>query len=70
MSSGGELAYCVEDPKPRRLPFDLERIMRTEYLIDRYQDTYFVIDSFEQLMRETAPDFTPFYARLKNGDCH
>ena len=70
MSSGGELAYCVEDPKPRRLPFDLKRIMRTEYLIDRYQDTYFVIDSFEQLMRETAPDFTPIYARLKNGDCH
>ena len=66
MSSGGELAYCVEDPNPRRLPFELERIMRTEYLIDRYQDTYFVIDSFEQLMRETAPDFTPIYARLKN----
>jgi phenylalanine-4-hydroxylase len=65
MSSGGELAYCVDDPKPRRLPFDLERIMRTEYLIDRYQDTYFVIDSFEQLMRETAPDFTPLYRRLK-----
>ena len=65
MSSGGELAYCVDDPKPRRLPFDLERIMRTEYLIDRYQDTYFVIDSFEHLMRETAPDFAPLYARLK-----
>ncbi len=65
MSSGGELAYCIDDPKPRRLPFDLERIMRTEYLIDRYQDTYFVIDSFEHLMRETAPDFTPIYARLK-----
>jgi phenylalanine-4-hydroxylase len=70
MSSGGELAYCVEDPRPHRLPFDLERIMRTEYLIDRYQDTYFVIDSFEHLMRETAPDFTPIYARLKNGDSH
>jgi len=66
LSSGGELAYCVDSPKPRRLAFDLERIMRTEYLIDRYQDTYFVIDSFDQLMRETAPDFTPLYARLKN----
>jgi phenylalanine-4-hydroxylase len=65
LSSGGELAYCVEDPRPRRLPFDLERIMCTEYQIDRYQDTYFVIDSFEQLMRETAPDFTPIYARLR-----
>jgi phenylalanine-4-hydroxylase len=65
LSSGGELAYCVDDPQPRRLPFELERIMRTEYQIDRYQDTYFVIDSFEQLMRETAPDFTPIYARIR-----
>jgi phenylalanine-4-hydroxylase len=65
MSSGGELAYSVEDPRPRRLAFELERVMRTEYLIDRYQDSYFVIDSFEHLMRETAPDFTPLYARLK-----
>ena len=66
LSSGGELAYCVEDPRPRRLPFDLERIMCTGYQIDRYQDTYFVIDSFDQLMRETAPDFTPIYARLRS----
>ena len=65
LSSGGELAYCVDDPRPRRLPFDLERIMRSEYLIDRYQETYFVIDSFEHLMRATAPDFTPLYARLR-----
>ena len=65
LSSGGELRYSVEDPKPRRLPFDLERMMRTDYQIDRYQETYFVIDSFEQLMRETAPDFTPIYARLR-----
>jgi phenylalanine-4-hydroxylase len=67
-SSGGELAYCFDDPRPRRLPFELERIMRTEYLIDRYQDTYFVIDSFEQLMRETAPDFTPLYSKLKASE--
>jgi len=67
LSSGGELAYCVDDPRPRRLAFDLERIMRTDYQIDRYQDTYFVIDSFDQLMRETAPDFTPIYARLRLG---
>jgi phenylalanine-4-hydroxylase len=67
LSSGGELAYCVDDPGPRRLPFDLERIMRTGYLIDRYQETYFVIDSFAQLMRETAPDFTPIYAKLKGA---
>jgi phenylalanine-4-hydroxylase len=66
LSSGGELAYCVDDPKPRRLPFDLEQIMRTEYIIDRYQDAYFVIDSFDHLMRETAPDFTPIYGRIRS----
>jgi len=65
LSSGGELAYCVDGPKPRRLAFDLERIMRTDYHIDRYQDPYFVIDSFEHLLRATAPDFAPIYARLK-----
>jgi len=66
LSSGGELAYSVDSPKPRRLPFDLERIMRSEYLIDRYQETYFVIDSFDQLMQETAPDFTPLYQKLRS----
>ena len=66
LSSGGELAYCVDDPRPQRLRFALERIMRTEYQIDRYQERYFVIDSFDQLLRETAPDFTPIYARLKS----
>ena len=66
LSSGGELAYCVEDPKPLRLAFNLERIMRTAYQIDRYQERYFVIDSFEQLLRETAPDFTPIYERVRS----
>jgi phenylalanine-4-hydroxylase len=65
LSSGGELAYSVEDPRPQRLAFDLERIMRTDYQIDRYQEKYFVIDSFDHLMRETAPDFTPIYERLR-----
>jgi phenylalanine-4-hydroxylase len=65
LSSGGELAHCVESPEPKRLAFELERILRTDYQIDKYQTTYFVIDSFAQLMRDTAPDFTPIYARLK-----
>ncbi|MGH8706370.1 MAG: phenylalanine 4-monooxygenase [Burkholderiales bacterium] len=65
LSSGGELAWCVDDPKPRRLAFDLERILRTEYKIDSFQPIYFVIEGFDHLMRETAPDFTPLYARLR-----
>lgn len=64
LSSGGEIEYCLTSPKPRRIAFDAERVMRTLYRIDDYQDTYFVIRDFEQLFTETAPDFTPIYARL------
>jgi len=52
--------------KAMRLDFDLERALLTDYQIDRYQTTYFVIDSFAQLARETAPDFAPIYARLRS----
>jgi len=65
VSSGGELVHCIDSPEPKRLDFDLERALRTDYQIDRYQTTYFVIDSFTQLMRETAPDFAPIYAKLR-----
>jgi len=65
LSSGGELPYCVVDPNPRRTDFELEKALRTDYQIDRYQTTYFVIDSFDQLMRDTAPDFTPIYEKLR-----
>ncbi len=64
VSSKGESIHCLESPAPNRIGFDLKRIMRTRYRIDTYQKTYFVIDSFEQLMRATDPDFTPYYAEL------
>jgi phenylalanine-4-hydroxylase len=35
--------------------------MRTQYHIDRYQETYFVIDDFGQLFAATRPDFAPIY---------
>ena len=38
--------------------------MRTRYRIDDYQQTYFVIDSFQQLFEMTAPDFAPVYERV------
>ena len=64
VSSKGESIHCLDSAAPNRIGFDLERIMRTRYRIDSYQKTYFVIDSFEQLMDATLPDFTPIYARL------
>ncbi len=64
VSSKGESIYCLESASPNRIGFDMPRIMRTRYRIDTYQKTYFVIDSFEQLMNATKPDFTPLYAEL------
>src|SRR4051812_26138842 len=46
LSSGGELAYAIDSPTPRRIKFDVMTAMRTPYEIDSYQKTYFVIDSF------------------------
>jgi phenylalanine-4-hydroxylase len=44
--------------------------MRTRYRIDTFQKTYFVIDSYEQLMEATRPDFTPIYAKLATQDSY
>lgn len=64
LSSAGETRYALQDLKPQRLGFALERVLRTPYKIDDYQATYFVIDSFADLFAATAPDFGPIYSRI------
>ena len=64
LSSPGEVEYAVSSPGPRRIGFDLRRVMRTRYKIDTFQQTYFVIEDFGQLFSETAPDFTPVYQEI------
>ena len=65
VSSHGESRFALDDPSPNRIGFDLARVMRTPYRIDDYQRGYFVIDSFEQLLRATLDtDFAPLYAAL------
>jgi len=54
----------LEDPKPHRLCFDLRRVMRTRYRIDDFQQTYFVINDFQQLFDATRPDFAPIYREI------
>ncbi len=66
VSSHGESIFALDDPSPNRIGFDLARVMRTKYRIDDYQQAYFVIDSFEQLLHETLDtDFAPLYAALE-----
>jgi phenylalanine-4-hydroxylase len=64
LSSPSEAVHALESSEPLRLGFDLRRVMRTRYKIDTFQQTYFVIDGFDQLFRETEPDFTPLYAEV------
>src|SRR5215831_18456644 len=64
LSSAGESAFCLADPRPRRLRFDLRRIMRTRYRIDDFQQLYFVIDDFQELFEATRPDFAPIYREI------
>jgi phenylalanine-4-hydroxylase len=67
VSSYGESIFALDDPSPNRIAFDLMRVMRTKYRIDDYQQTYFVIDSFETLLRQTLEtDFGPLYAELED----
>ena len=62
LSSKGETVYSIESDKPHRIAFELERVMLTDYLIDDFQQTYFVIESFEQLFHAGYDtDFAPIY---------
>ena len=65
VSSAGESVFALEDSSPNRIGFNLERVMRTPYRIDDYQQTYFVIESFEDLLHQTLDqDFAPIYAAM------
>ncbi len=50
LSSYAETLHAVTNPEARRLQFNLPRMMRTGYLFDKFQPTYFVIDSFAALL--------------------
>jgi len=67
LSSRGELRHSVLDPRPSRIAFDLQRVMRTRYRIDAFQPAYFVIETFRQLFDATRPDFTPLYEALQTA---
>ncbi|MFN8353568.1 MAG: phenylalanine 4-monooxygenase [Spirosomataceae bacterium] len=49
LSSRGESEYCLKSPVPQRVPFDIRAMFHTPYIKEKYQDKYFVIDSYEQL---------------------
>ncbi|SFM87772.1 Phenylalanine 4-hydroxylase [Variovorax sp. OV329] len=63
-SSRTESVFALEDDSPNRIGFDLERVMRTRYRIDDFQESYFVIDGLQQLLELAHIDFAPLYERI------
>jgi phenylalanine-4-hydroxylase len=65
VSSRTESIYALSSPSPNRIGFDLERVMRTLYRIDDFQQVYFVIPSLQYLLDiTTGTDFAPLYTKM------
>jgi phenylalanine-4-hydroxylase len=66
-SSFTETVFSLDSASPNRIRFDLERVMRTNYRIDDFQESYFVIGDLDELLQLARVDFAPLYARLDSG---
>jgi phenylalanine-4-hydroxylase len=66
-SSFSESTFAVQSASPNRIGFELERVMRTHYRIDDFQESYFVLDSLDDLLELAHIDFEPYYAALDSG---
>ncbi|MDG1286433.1 MAG: phenylalanine 4-monooxygenase [Rickettsiales bacterium] len=64
LSSPGEVVFSIDSPSPNRIAFDMKRMMQTDFIISDYQESYWVIDHFEQLFEATKPDFKKIYQEL------
>ena len=63
-SSYAESVFSIDDDSPNRIRFDLDRVMRTNYRIDDFQETYFVIRNLDELLELAHIDFAPVYDRI------
>jgi len=67
-SSRTESVFALDDDAPHRLGFELERVMRTRYRIDDFQECYFVLDHLDDLLALADIDFAPLYERVRTHD--
>lgn len=68
LSGPTESVFAVEGRSPNRIHLNVDRVMRTDYVISDMQPTYFVIDSFEELFRMTVErNFDDLYRGLDPG---
>ncbi len=64
LSSQKEASYSRTDATPGRVACDVERVMATDYAIDDFQKTYFVLTDYQQLFDAMDADFAAIYDRL------
>ena len=64
VSSATESVFALEDASPNRIGFDLERVMRTRYRIDDFQESYFVLHGLDELLALAQIEFKPYYERV------
>jgi phenylalanine-4-hydroxylase len=68
LSGPTEALFAVEAQSPNRIMLNVDRVMRTDYVISDLQPTYFVIESFADLYRQTVErDFDRLYRSLPAG---
>lgn len=68
LSGPAEAVFALEAQSPNRIMLHVDRVMRTDYVIDDLQPTYFVIESFADLYRQTVErDFDRLYRGLGAG---
>ncbi|MBO9517609.1 MAG: phenylalanine 4-monooxygenase [Porphyrobacter sp.] len=68
LSGPREAVFALEGQSPNRIMLNVDRVMRTDYVIDDLQPTYFVIESFADLYHQTVDrDFDRLYHSLDPG---
>ena len=66
LSSSGETQYSIDSDIPQRMPYDVKKIFQTPYIKDKFQEQYFVIDSYEQLYKSLPEIKTVLAQELKS----
>jgi phenylalanine-4-hydroxylase len=68
LSGPREAVFALDGQSPNRIMLNVDRVMRTDYVIDDLQPSYFVIESFTDLFHQTVErDFDRLYRSLNPG---
>jgi phenylalanine-4-hydroxylase len=66
LSSSGESGYSLGET-PERVPYSALEVIRTAYIKDKFQEKYFVIESYKQLYDSVREIEEAILGELKNG---